>query len=47
MLCVLVIFVDYSVCLHHHLQDGRTPLELAKEYGSQSVVDYLVTLGEY
>ena len=47
MLCVLVIFVDYSVCLHHHLQDGRTPLELAKQHGHQSVVDYLVTLGEY
>ena len=47
MLCVLVIFVDYSVCLHHHLQDGRTPLEEAKQRGHQSVVDYLVTVGEY
>ena len=47
MLCVLVIFVDYSVCLHHHLQYGRTPLEVAKECGRQSVVNYLVTVGEY
>ena len=47
MLCVIVIFVDYSVCLHHHLQDEKTPLELAKYWGCQSVVDYLVTLGKY
>ena len=47
LLLMVVIFVDYSVCLHHHLQDGKTPLELAKQSGHQSVVDYLVNLGEH
>ena len=40
-------FFDYGVCLHHHLQNGRTLLELAKQHGRQSVVDYLVNVGEY
>ena len=44
---MVVIFVDYSVYLHHHLQDWKTPLELAKQSGHQSVVDYLVNLGEH
>ena len=35
------------MCLHHYLQDGRTPLERAKQRGKHSIVDYLVTVGEY
>ena len=39
-------FVCYYYYLINYLQYGETPLDLARKGGRQSVVDYLVTIGE-
>ena len=49
MFTLKYITVQYFniVIIFHHLQYGRSPLDIARQYGHHDVVDYLVTLGKF